>query len=79
MRVRAVDLQGQPFERELIGLLAVCFEHELDHLRGTLFVDRLPFFKRLRARRQLQRGRAHRFLPRDPDTNGSGDSKGEPA
>jgi len=39
--VRALDLQGQPFELELQGFLATVFQHEFDHLDGKLYVDRL--------------------------------------
>ncbi len=56
LTVRAVDRRGTPYMRDLDGLLAVCLQHEIDHLDGTLFVDRLPFFKRLRTRRRLERG-----------------------
>ncbi len=41
IRVRAVDLQGQPLELELQGFLATVFQHEFDHLDGVLYVDRL--------------------------------------
>lgn len=41
VRVRAMDLQGQPFELELNGFLATVFQHEFDHLDGKLYVDRL--------------------------------------
>ena len=50
VRVRAVDLAGVPFERELEGMHAVCLQHEMDHLVGKLFVDRLSLFGRLRFR-----------------------------
>jgi len=39
--VRALDLQGKPFELELQGFLATVFQHEFDHLDGKLYVDRL--------------------------------------
>lgn len=44
--VRAIDLNGKPFERELEGLSAIAFQHEFDHLEGILFVDRLSPLKR---------------------------------
>lgn len=53
LRVRALDRNGSPAVRELDGLLAVSLQHEIDHLRGRLFVDRLPFFERRRLRRAL--------------------------
>ena len=39
--IKALDRQGQPFQHEGTGLLARAFQHEMDHLDGTLFVDRL--------------------------------------
>jgi peptide deformylase len=53
LRVRACDASGRERERELDGMLAVCLQHELDHLQGKLFLDHLPLLKRLRARRRL--------------------------
>ncbi len=50
VRVRARDRAGARIERELDGLLAVCLGHEIDHLRGRLFVDHLSFIRRLRVR-----------------------------
>jgi len=50
VRVRAWDCQGQVFERDLEGMHAVCLQHEMDHLVGTLFIDRLSFLERLRLR-----------------------------
>jgi peptide deformylase len=50
LRVRACDSGGVTFERELDGMSAVCLQHEMDHLVGKLFVDRLSLFRRLRVR-----------------------------
>jgi peptide deformylase len=50
VRVRARDRSGQAFERDLDGMHAVCLQHEMDHLEGKLFVDRLSLFRRLRVR-----------------------------
>jgi len=44
--VKALDREGQPFQAEGTGLLARAFQHEMDHLDGTLFVDRLRGIKR---------------------------------
>ncbi len=60
VQVRARDAQGQPFERELDGLLSVCLQHEMDHLDGKLFVDYLSFLKRGRIRRRLEKERRER-------------------
>lgn len=53
IRVRALDRQGRPFEQEAEGLLALCIQHECDHLEGKLFVDYLSNLKRQRIRKKL--------------------------
>ncbi len=55
VHLRAIGRDGEPFERELDGLLAVCVQHEIDHLQGKVFVDYLSAFKRQRIRRRLQK------------------------
>lgn len=55
IRVRAFDKDGRPFEVELDGLLAVCIQHEIDHLDGKLFVDRLSALKRSRIKRKFEK------------------------
>lgn len=55
VRVRALDREGQPFELTTDGLLAVCIQHEIDHLDGKLFVDYLSSLKRQRIRRRLEK------------------------
>ncbi len=55
VRINAQDLDGQPFEMEAEGLLAVCIQHELDHLDGKLFVDYLSPLKRQRIRDKLSK------------------------
>ena len=44
--IRALDRDGQPIEVEATGLLGRCFQHEIDHLHGKLFIDHLSFLKR---------------------------------
>ena len=44
--LRACDREGKPFEVELSNMDAVCVQHEIDHLDGKLFIDRLPFWRR---------------------------------
>lgn len=46
VRVKALDLEGQPVDFEADGILAVCLQHECDHLDGKLFIDRLSRLKR---------------------------------
>jgi peptide deformylase len=48
VRVRALDERGEPFELAAEGLLAVCIQHEMDHLVGKVFVDHLSPLKRAR-------------------------------
>ena len=50
IRVRAEDQHGKLFERDLTGLNAVCLQHEIDHLDGKLFIDRLSIFRKLAIR-----------------------------
>jgi peptide deformylase len=49
IRMRYLDYDGHAVEEEAEGLLAVCFQHELDHLNGVLFIDHLSRLKRQRA------------------------------
>jgi peptide deformylase len=51
--VRALDRDGQPFEMEAEGLSAVCVQHEMDHLRGKVFVEYLSGLKRDRIRTKM--------------------------
>jgi len=55
--VRALDRDGQPFELEADGLLAVCIQHEMDHLAGKVFVDYLSPLKRELVRKKLAKQR----------------------
>lgn len=55
VRVDALDRDGKPFTMEPDGLLAVCIQHELDHLNGKLFVDYISPIKRQRIRKKLQK------------------------
>ncbi len=59
IRVRFLDRQGDAREMEAEGLLAVCIQHEIDHLEGKLFVDYLSEAKRQRIRKKLQKERRH--------------------
>jgi peptide deformylase len=73
VKVRALDVEGKPFELATDGMLAVCIQHEIDHLKGFVFVEYLSPLKRnriktkmLKEERELQRdlpvksGRARR-------------------
>ncbi|MBT8107920.1 MAG: peptide deformylase [Gammaproteobacteria bacterium] len=59
IRVRFLDRDGNDQEMEAEGLLAVCIQHEMDHLDGKLFVDYLSETKRLRIRKKLEKERRH--------------------
>ncbi|MGB5397568.1 MAG: peptide deformylase [Gammaproteobacteria bacterium] len=55
IRVRALDKHGRAFELEADGLLAVCIQHEMDHLVGKLFVDYLSPLKQQRLKKKIQK------------------------
>jgi peptide deformylase len=55
--VIALDRHGAPFELQVDGLLAVCIQHEMDHLEGKLFVDYLSPLKREMVRKKLAKQR----------------------
>ncbi|MFU8831005.1 MAG: peptide deformylase [Wenzhouxiangella sp.] len=55
VRVRALGLDGESFELEAEGLLAVCIQHEIDHLDGKVFVDYLSPLKRRMLEKRLRK------------------------
>lgn len=55
VRVKAIGLDGEPYVIEPSGLLAVCIQHEIDHLDGKLFVDYISPIKRQRIRTKLEK------------------------
>ncbi len=55
VKVRALDRNGEPFELQTGGLLAVCIQHEIDHLDGKLFVDYLSSLKQQRIKKKLEK------------------------
>ena len=69
IRVRAMDRDGEVFEEDLDGLLAICVQHEIDHLDGRLFVDYLSEMKRQRVRKKLEKERKLRAEGRAPETS----------
>lgn len=58
--VTAMDRSGQSSTQELEGLLAICLQHEIDHLNGKLFVDYLSPLKRQRIRKKLEKEQRRR-------------------
>ena len=53
--LRALDRDGAPFSLDADGLLAVCIQHEMDHLEGKLFIDYLSELKRSRIRKRMEK------------------------
>lgn len=57
VRVRALDAQGKAYERDCSGLLAVCVQHEMDHLQGKVFVEYLSPLKQDRIKTKMKKRR----------------------
>ena len=57
VRVRALNEHGLPVMIEAEGLMARCLQHEIDHLNGKLYIDRLSFIRRHRIKREIERRR----------------------
>lgn len=55
VRIEALDADGQKIDKEVEGLLAVCIQHEMDHLNGVIFVDYLSRLKQTRARDKVRK------------------------
>ncbi|MCL4148527.1 UNVERIFIED_CONTAM: hypothetical protein GTU68_012073 [Idotea baltica] len=55
VKIRAIGRDGESYEMEADGLLAVCIQHEMDHLQGKLFVDYLSPLKQQRVRKKLEK------------------------
>ncbi len=55
MSIRALNREGEQFELDADGLLAICIQHEIDHLEGKLFIDYLSPLKRQRIRQKLEK------------------------
>ena len=53
--VEALDREGTPFELKADGLLSICIQHELEHLEGKLFVDKLTRLKQQRIKKKLEK------------------------
>ena len=53
IKISAIDINGKKFELEADGLLAVCIQHEMDHLEGKVFVDYLSNLKKNRIKKKL--------------------------
>jgi peptide deformylase len=55
VRVKGLDRHGEPLDLEAEGLLAVCLQHEIDHLDGILFIDRISTLKRALYKKKLKK------------------------
>lgn len=55
VHMRGMDLDGKPIELEAEGLMAVCIQHEIDHLNGILFIDHLSRIKQDRIRTKIEK------------------------
>jgi peptide deformylase len=55
VRLQALNLEGQPVEVEVDGMLAICLQHELDHLDGVLFIDKISRLKRSLYEQKLKK------------------------
>jgi|SRR5579885_583999 peptide deformylase len=55
VRLRGMDLDGKTFELDAEGLMAVCIQHEIDHLNGVLFIDHLSRLKLERIRKKIEK------------------------
>jgi len=67
VEVRGLNREGQPVTMEANGLLAVCIQHEMDHLEGKLFVDYLSPLKRQLARKKVKKEQRSRASPSASD------------
>ena len=59
IKVQALDREGASFQLDVDGLLAVCIQHEMDHLEGKLFIDYLSELKRQRLKKKATKSRKH--------------------
>lgn len=66
VRIRWQDVKGEVHEEDFEGMMAVCVQHEMDHLTGKLFVDYLSDLKRERVRRKLDKDRKSRAAGKLP-------------
>ncbi len=67
VKMQALDRDGRLFELQVDGLLAVCIQHEIDHLDGKLFVDYLTQLKQKRIRKKLEKEqKMEKMKPQDP-------------
>ena len=68
--VKAKDINGKEFQFDADGLLAICIQHEMDHLSGTLFIDHLSFLKSNKIKNQIKK---HGYRPKKDNDDDDGD------
>lgn len=68
--VKAKDVNGKEFQFDADGLLAICIQHEMDHLSGTLFIDHLSFLKSNKIKNQIKK---HGYRPKKDDDDDDDD------
>lgn len=75
VEMKAFDVNGKEFRVKADGLLAICMQHELDHLEGTLFIDHLSFIKSNKIKSQIKK---HGYPPKEAkDTKEAKEAKEE--
>lgn len=70
--VKAFDVMGKEFHFEADGLLAICIQHEMDHLTGTLFIDHISFMKSNKIKNQIKK---HGYRPKKDDDDDESPSR----
>lgn len=70
--VKAFDVYGKEFQFDADGLLAICIQHEMDHLTGTLFIDHISFLKSNKIKNQIKK---HGYKPKKDDDDDDTDPK----
>jgi peptide deformylase len=63
IKVKALNAKGEPFEFDAEGLLAVCVQHEIDHLNGKVFVEKLSMLKQMRIRTKFIKQQKREAVP----------------
>jgi peptide deformylase len=63
IKVKALNAMGEPFEFDAEGLLAVCVQHEMDHLNGKVFVEKLSMLKQMRIRTKFIKQQKREAVP----------------
>jgi peptide deformylase len=63
IKVKALNAMGEPFEFDAEGLLAVCVQHEMDHLNGKVFVEKLSILKQMRIRTKFIKQQKREAVP----------------